>query len=319
MNYLITGGTGFLGSYIAKLLIEQGDTPVLFSRSTPSANSMSDVLTSEQIGKVRFARGDVKDLARLVHVCQDESIDIIIHPAALLQADCDENPVQAIQTNIVGTQNVFEAARICSIKRVVWASSNSSVGNPFELLGNDARPVPNDAPHNPMSLYGKIKDFDEYLGDYYSKRFDMEIIALRYVVIYGKGRRRGNANYIKNMLNDPALGKATKVRNGEDAPNFIYVEDAARAAILASVAPYVRGAYNIVGECISMPDLRDYVLELLPDAQIELLPGKEGIAWDFDTSVEREELGYVPEVGIKEGALITINDVRLENGLDPIG
>lgn len=316
MTFLITGGTGFLGTYVAKQLLEQGDKVVIMSRSAPRANSMSEVLTKEQIDQLTYAEGDVTDLARLIHICQENKVEMIIHPAGLLLADCNKNPLRAVQTNIIGTLNVFEAARICGMKRVVWASSNSAIGTaknlPYEFL-------PNDAPHNPVTIYGKIKDFNEFMGDFYYKKYGLETIGLRYVVIYGKGRRRGGANYIKYMLNDPALGIPSVVDAADDNPNFVYVEDAARATVLATKCEYKRNAYNITGEYINMMELRDYVLTLLPDAKIDMIPGEMDIAWKFDTTVEEEELGYKPSVGIREGALMTINDVRAGAGLPPVG
>ncbi len=315
MNYLITGGTGFLGTYVAKQLLERGDKVVCFSRSKPSANSMSEILSKEQIDALVYAEGDITDVISLVHVCQAEKIDVIFHPAGLLLADCNKNPIKGVQTNILGTLNVFEAAKICGIKRVVWASSNSAIGTashlPYEY-------VPNDAPHHPVTIYGKIKDLNEFMGEFYYQNYGLECIGLRYTVIYGKGRRRGGANYIKYTLNDPALGIPSVVDNATDTPNFVYVEDAARATILACDMPYKRAAYNVTGQFIPMMDLVDYVRKLIPDAQITTVPGEMDLAWKFDTTVEEEELGYKPSVDIYEGALITINDVREGAGLPPI-
>ena len=231
MKYLITGGTGFLGSYIAKQLLERGDEAVAFSRSTPSANSMSEILAPEQIERITFVQGDITDAVALIHACQDNQVDMIIHVGGLLLSACNENPRNAVQTNILGTLNCFEAARICGMKRVVWASSNSAVGTSSHLPYEYA---PNDAPHNPVTIYGKIKDFNEFMGDFYHENYGLEVIGLRYNVIYGKGRRRGGANYIKYALNDPALGIPSVVDNGDDTPNFVYVEDAARATLLAT-------------------------------------------------------------------------------------
>lgn len=93
MTFLITGGTGFLGTYVAKQLLEQGDKVVIMSRSAPRANSMSEVLTKEQIDQLTYAEGDVTDLARLIHICQENKVEMIIHPAGLLLADCNKNPL----------------------------------------------------------------------------------------------------------------------------------------------------------------------------------------------------------------------------------
>lgn len=315
MKYLITGGTGFLGSYVAKQLLEQGDGVVLYSRSAPKANSMGEVLSDEQISELVYEEGDLTDLCRLIHVCQDNGVDMIIHIAGMLLDACNRNPIKAVQTNILGTLNCFETARILGMKRVVWASSNSAVGTKKGL----PEIIPNDAPHSPTTIYGKTKDFNEFMSRYYHEAYGLEVIGLRYNVIYGKGRRRGGANYIKHMLNDPALGIPSVVDNADDTPNFVYVEDAARATILATKCPYRREAYNIGGEYMSMRDLRDYVLTILPDAQIELEAGDTDLAWKFDMSVEKEELGYEPQYGLKEGALLTINDVRAGAGLPPVG
>ena len=167
-------------------------------------------------------------------------------------------------------------------------------------------------------IYGKIKDLNEFMGEFYYQNYGLECIGLRYTVIYGKGRRRGGANYIKYTLNDPALGIPSVVDNATDTPNFVYVEDAARATILACDMPYKRAAYNVTGQFIPMMDLVDYVRKLIPDAQITTVPGEMDLAWKFDTTVEEEELGYKPSVDIYEGALITINDVREGAGLPPI-
>lgn len=319
MTYLITGGTGFLGSYITKQLLEQGENVVLMSRSAPKANSMSEILTPEQIAKAVYAQGDVQDLDRIIEICKENSVDIIIHPASLLLADCEKDPIAAVRINIIGTLNIFEAARACGIKRVVWASSNSAIGNAYNPDSvNKANAISPDAHHNPVTIYGKIKDYNEFMTKFYNERYGTEFIALRYNVLYGKGRRRGGANYIKSMLNDPALGIPSVCDYGDDSPNLCYIEDAARATVLACKAPYKRYVYNISGTPIALADLREYVLKLLPDAQIELRPGIMDLAWKYDTSLEEAELGYKPEVDILDGALLTINDVREFAGLPPV-
>lgn len=315
MNYLITGGTGFLGSYICKQLLDEGHKVVCYDYA-PSQNSIEQVLAPSELDEVTIVQGDVRDFIRLVHVCQDENINCIIHTAGLLLADSEKNIPAAVETNIMGTVNVFEAARICGIKRVVWSSSNSAFGSPDSF---PYKHLPNDAPHFPITIYGRFKDFNEFLGDFYYERYGLEAIALRYVVIYGKARMRGGANWINALLNDPALGIPSEVPCGDDSPNLLYVVDAARATVLASQSQSLnRRAYTITGECKSMAEIRDYVISLIPEAQIKLLPGNMGIVWNFETSVEEEELGYKPEFNVERGARETINLLREEVGLPPV-
>lgn len=318
-KYMVIGGTGFLGSYICKNLLDGGHSVVCYDY-TLDANSIQQVLSLEELERVELIRGDITDYIHLAYTCKEQQIERIILTAATLLTACEQNVPAAIKTNILGPVHVFEAARLCGIKRVVYASSDSSLGSRY-FFGDT--PVANDAIHNPNCLYGMTKYMDEFIGKFYNERYGMETVGLRYSTIYGMARMRGGANWIKALINDPTLGIPSEVPHGDSpAFNVIYVKDAARIAVLASQVPaeqLTRHAYAATGDVSSISEIKEYVMSLLPDAQIKVLPGDFDVApVRYDTSVEERDLGYTPEYTYKMGVLETMNNIRAQRGLPPV-
>jgi nucleoside-diphosphate-sugar epimerase len=316
MNYLITGGTGFIGSYISKMLLEEGHRVVCFDY-LPNANSIQQVLTESELENVKIVRGDIRNPLQLIHACQDEKIEIIIHEAGLLQADSDLHVPDTVDINIRGTVNVYEAARICGIKRVVVGSSSSAIGDPTGFY--HATLLPNDVPHHPISLYGQCKDTNEFIGNFYNEKYGMEIVALRYVVLYGNARMRGASNWVNDLFVNSALGDSVEIPFGDGEQNMLYIKDAARATVLASQAKNLtQNAYTITGETKTMVEMRDYILSLFPGAKIKLLPGKVGMPMNFNASAAQKDLGYKAEYDIERGSKEILNIVLKQRGMPEI-
>src|SRR3990172_5973116 len=145
MIYLITGGTGFIGSYVARRLLAEGHEGVAFDYQ-PAGTSVEQVLTPDELAHMQILQGDVTDLTHLLRVCEERRVERIIHLAYLLQSDSDANPLLAVKVNCEGTTNVLEVARQLAIPRVVWASSVSVFGRagdcPYQFL-------PHHSPHPP--------------------------------------------------------------------------------------------------------------------------------------------------------------------------
>ena len=130
---------------------------------------------------------------------------------------------------------------------------------------------------------------------------------------------RGAGQFATNLINRPAEGEKGVVEYGDTAPDWIYVEDAARATILASQCPNPQTRnFTIGGERKSICELRDYVKGLLPEADIELLPGVYPSAFHLDLSAAERELGYKCEYSVEEGIRTTINLLREKKGLPPV-
>lgn len=320
MKYLVIGGTGFLGAHICRQLMARGDEVICMgSRPITSASPVALLLTDEEMDKMTKVTADMSDYMQVVRVVKENAPDKIITTAAMLLDACEKDIPAAIRVNILGMINIFEAARLCGIKRVVYASSDSSMG-PVSLFGDT--PVGTDFQHQPNCLYGMTKFMDEFIGKMFNEKYGMETVGLRYTTIYGKARVRGGANWTKALINDVALGKDSKVPNGDTAPNVIYVKDAARVAILAADADaskLTRHAYAASGDVATVKEMREYVLTLISDVNIELLPGKVDCApIKYDTTIEERDLGYKFRYTYKDGIREAINEIREEAGMEPV-
>lgn len=316
MIYLITGGTGFIGSYVARRLLAEEHEVIAFDYQ-PAGTSVEQVLTPDELARMQILQGDVTDLDHLLRVCKERRVERIIHLAYLLQSDSDANPVLAVKVNCEGTTNVLEVARQLGIPRVVWASSVSVFGRagdyPYEFL-------PNDAPHHPLSVYGACKSLNEFLARHYFKRHGVDSVGLRFSLVYGVGRMRGGGQFATELINKPALGEKGVVANGDDLIDWLYVDDAARGVVLASQAPQTKSrAFTMRGDLRTVREAAEYMRRLIPDADIELLPGIMGFTWKFDTTQLEQELGFRAQWSMEAGIRETANILRRRAGLPLVG
>jgi UDP-glucose 4-epimerase len=243
--------------------------------------------------------------------------------AAIMLLEFNSNPLLGVKVNCEGTASVFESARFLGLKKVVWASSGSVFG-PAEKYPQEY--IPNDAPHYPQNIYGAAKSFDEFMAAYYSDRYGLDITALRFVMVYGAGQLRGRtAAIIRQLVCNPALGKPGKVpAAGDNVLGWTYVDDAARAMVLASkISQTKTKAFSVMGEIHTVQEIADYVRELIPEADITLLPLERSashtiMTCKYDTRLVEEELGYRSQWSMKRGIKETISIVRQEHGLAPL-
>jgi UDP-glucose 4-epimerase len=323
MTYLVTGGAGFIGSRIVRDLVREGESVVVYDWF-PERSGLERLLSEEEIkNNVKIVHGDVTNFSQLIRTLQENNVEKVIHMAALMLLEVNANPLLGVRVNCEGTVSVFEAARFLGLKKVVWPSSGSVFG-PAEKYPQEY--IPNDAPHYPQNIYGAAKSFDEFVAAYYSNRYSLDITALRFVMVYGAGQARGRtAAIIQQLVYNPALGKPGKVpAAGDNILGWTYVDDAARACVLASkVFQTKTKAYSVRGDIKTVQEMADSVKELIPDADITLLPLERSashtiMTCKYDTRLIEEELGYRPQWTVKQGIKETINTVRREHGLAPL-
>ena len=311
MSYLVTGGTGFIGAHIVRLLIQDGEKVVAYDMA-PDQNLLEKLMGKEKSDWVKVVQGDITDLAHLIRTCQESAVQKIIHTAALLGSASSANPLLAVRINCEGTVNVLETARILCLKRVVFASSVAVFGPPERY---EQEYIPNDAPHYPSGIYGACKSFNEACARHYFNEYGVDSIAIRFTGVYGEGQSRGLGGAIsEELFVKPVLGKPGKVPCGDDINNWLYVEDAARVMIMASKVDTTKTrAFTVDGDVRSFAEAAAYVKSLIPEADITLLPGRTGFASNFDTAPVREEIGYRPEWTIEKGMKKIIDYIQREN------
>src|SRR5258706_16254509 len=150
-TYFITGAQGCIGSWIVKALAERGDAPVVFDRSN-DRRRLEAIMQPQDIDRVRFVSGDITDISAVRSALESSGARRIIHLAGLQVPTCKADPVAGAFVNVIGTLNLFEAAKSLNAERVVYASS-AAVFGPDETEG----PIAEAAATPPSTHYGAFK------------------------------------------------------------------------------------------------------------------------------------------------------------------
>ena len=308
MSYLITGGSGCVGSYVIRDLLARGERIVNYDFNQQQ-HILRQVVPPEALTDLVSVTGDVTDLPHLARTVREHKVEAIVHLASLQIPASNANPPLAERINVGGLLNVLEAARLLDVRKVVWSSSVAVFGT-AEEYGNE--PVANGAHHRPQSVYGACKSLGEYLLNYYHDTYGLDVVGLRYTAIYGVGREAGRTSFTTEMIRKAAELAPYQVPFGDDKIDWQYVEDVSRVTIRAlEVGRTKTRVFNTRGEVRSVADGVGYLKKLEPRAELTLLPGRFGIAWEYDSEPARTELGFEPEFSMEQGIEKTLEYYRL--------
>ena len=295
MKTLVTGGAGFIGSNIVKLLVEEEhDVSVLDNLS------IGYRINLDPFPSVNLIEGDVRDadtVAKAVEGCE-----FIFHLAASVGNTRSINdPIHDAQVNVIGTINILEAARKAGVRKIVFSSSAGIFGELIQM------PIKEDHPVEPDSPYGASKLAAEKLCLAYAKLYDIDAVCLRYFNVYGVNQRfdtYGNVIpiFAHQMINNEVL---TIFGDGNQTRDFVEVRDVAQANYKAALAEGLSGAFNIASATrITV----NHLVELLRDASgitptVKHGPVRPGDVRDSlaDISYAQESFGYKPEVTLEDG------------------
>jgi UDP-glucose 4-epimerase len=314
---LVTGGTGFIGSYVVKDLLEQGHDAVAYDIST-------DTEILEQLGvaeETEVRRGDLADPTDVIRAVKETGSTRIIHLAALLTTTARDNPRGAADVNIMGTNNVFEAARTLDdqVERVSWASSAAVYAPPHNY---DAEWVDEEELVYPDTLYGATKEYNEHQARVYHEDYGLDHVGLRPTVAYGPYRETGGSAFLANIIEKPALGEPYSVEYGDQAIDWQHVEDIAQAFRRGAFAPeedLTQRIYNVRGVLATVREAAETVEGIMPDADISVSDEGE-LPWtqNLDMTKAREDLGYEVQYDLESGFRSYINVLRNDAGLDQV-
>jgi UDP-glucose 4-epimerase len=309
MATLITGGTGMVGSYVARLMISRGETPVLLDRS-PDEKQTRDIRQQAKI-----IRGDILDLLGLVKIIKKENIDRIVHTAGALAAAATEDPVTAIKVNVEGGANILEAAKLMGVRRVVFTSTRLV----YDCTRIPENPIDEDYTKLTNGLYGvyaSTKLACEHLGQNYSELYGVEFAAVRFARVFGPGYWNAEstpntgARTLKDLIEKTMVGQPVTIRRPKSvSDDWLYVKDAAQAVDLACNAPRLNHhAYNIgPGRMYEFDEVLRIVKKHLPELRVTVLendtpPDSAGTRqppmptpMEMDISRARKDLGYEPQ------------------------
>jgi UDP-glucose 4-epimerase len=293
MRVLVTGGAGFIGSYLIPKLLERGDEVTVFDLA---AEPTALTPFKNRIGYVRGDLGSPPDLYRAMLSCRPEGV---FHLGAILAGPCDENPVRGYQVNFGSTQTLLDAAAALKARKFFMVSSIS-------VYGRDAsEPVRDDAAKNPELIYGQTKLASEHLLNWYARTHGIDTCALRFTWVFGPGRTTGiTALYSSLILDAIARGEAITVPNPDERGDWLYVKDAVKAILLIWDQPSLRQrVYNIAGGVHSIREVVAIAQRLRPGAHVALQEGGRTLSpypVAYDDRRAREDMGWQPDYTIEE-------------------
>jgi UDP-glucose 4-epimerase len=322
LNVLVTGGFGSIGAWVTRRIVELGLRPVVFSPRR-TLGFLTDIAN-----ELDFAPGDVSDLPQLLHAVKQYHINRIVHLAALIVPDSQANPPRAVDVNVGGTLNVFEAARLFDIERVVFTSTKGIFGS---FTGEHAfptyKPVQEDHPPRPNLVYESTKLLCEQLAANYRRQWGVNTIVLRFCQLYGPGRvtRHGHVAIQSRLVENAMAGQASRVaKGGDERDDLLYVRDVAHAIVLAATVDGLRdNVFNVSsGRGETLSEFAGAVRTVLPGADVDVGPGLDyfgvGINYYciFDTTRAREQLGFKPQYDLVEGVRDYVQSMR-RFGIEP--
>jgi nucleoside-diphosphate-sugar epimerase len=259
-KFYVTGGTGCIGSWVVKNLIDRGlSTSVLTFGD--SCHRLQLIMDDEDFEKINYYDGDITDYSSVINSIKDSGATKIIHLAALQLPFCKANPQQGADVNVTGTINIFEAAKAIGIDRIIYASSTAVYG-PRDLYPEGQQPQ--DAKLHPISLYGVYKQANEWFGGIYSSESNISSIGLRPYTVYGPGRDQGMTSTPTKAILAALVGEPYEISFGGEY-QFQYADDVAKIFIQAAESCFVGSkVFNIGGEVCSTQDVIDAITEIIP-------------------------------------------------------
>jgi nucleoside-diphosphate-sugar epimerase len=299
-------GAGLIGSQVARILTERGETPVLMDVAAQK-DAMGQIV---DLAKVTLVAGDVLRPLSIVEALKSHGISKIAHTAAnpLLTLGAQREPYSAINLNIMGTVNVLEAARILGIKRVVVSSS--SVLNHYLAGGEDGGSYGKEESFpRPTTFYSATKQAVESLGLNYAKWCGIAFAGLRYGAAFGPWSGAGGggpSNVMREAIRNALAGKEALLPPG--AMEWVYSKDAARATVMALDAKDLgTRIFNVTMGAVSTPaETAEALRAVVPGAKVKFeAPASTAISLanrseHADLSRAKKYLGYEPAFPLRE-------------------
>lgn len=258
-RWLITGALGCVGAWCCRQLVREGHTVLGLDLGSDQTRAEL-VLTADELAGVEFVKGDITDLASLEQLMAARQATHVVHLAAMLWPLAAADPPLGALVNVVGTINVFEAARRCGLAGVSYASSAAVYDR------SDGVHVAEDADGHPVSHYGVHKQANEGAARVYWQDGGLPSVGLRPHVVYGPGRDHGLTAGPTLAMRAAARGEPYEISFGGRA-QFQYAADVAEqfigAARTASADALVR---NVGGPSEHVSDVVASIEEVLPEA-----------------------------------------------------
>jgi nucleoside-diphosphate-sugar epimerase len=316
-TFLVTGAHGFIGAWVVKRLLGGGARVVIFDRDA-DPRRLRLIMSEEEVARAAVVTGDITESAALPPLVEEFGVEHVIHLAGLQVPTCRAEPRLGALVNVVGTVNVFEAARLSgrSVKKIVYASSAAVFGT-----SEDGRAVSERDEPQPSTHYGVFKRANEGNARVYYLDHGLSSVGLRPLTVYGVGRDTGMTADPTKAMKAAVVGRPFHIRFG-GRTDFQYVSDTADAFIRAAVSG-LEGAhvFNLHGETVRVADVLAEIERVRPSARGRITIDETPLAIpsEFDDTAIRAALGPLPSTPLADGVRETMerfDELRREGRLD---
>ncbi len=306
MRILVTGGAGFIGSHIV-------DQCVVADHEVAVVDSLWEEGGGKELNlnpKARFFRADITNETELTRIFDEVKPELVSHQAAQHSvAVSTKNPQLDARVNVLGLLNVLTNCVRVGVRKITFASSGATYGTPARL------PIDEETPQHPESPYGITKMATEHYLRYWQEAYGLTYTALRYGNVYGPRQDpNGEAGVVAIFAKRFLAHEPIRIDwDGEQRKDYVFVEDVARANVIA----LERGDNNIfcigTGRAVSVNEIYNILTEITGyKPEITRAPKRPGdiyLAY-FDSSKAKRILGWEPSVTFEEGTKATVDFFR---------
>lgn len=305
MRILVTGTAGFIGSYVAHALLDDGHEVIgLDNFNSYYSVELKEARHARLEKRQGYAgiRGELADSKLLSSTFKQHAVDRVCHLAAQAGVRYSlQNPAAYEESNLAGYLNILECCRQHNVPRLVYASSSSVYGGNEKVPFSESDPV-----DHPISLYAATKKANELMAHAYTHLYGFQTIGLRFFTVYGPWGRPDMAYW---LFTDAMLrGNPIRVFNhGDMKRDFTYIDDVVQG-VKASLVSDGLDQYEIFNLGNNQPELLMDMIRYLGEAldiepQMEMLPMQPGDVPITYADIDRaaDKLGYRPHTGLREG------------------
>ncbi len=300
MKVLVTGGAGFIGSHVVDTLIDAGHEVAIVDNLWERGGGRMENVNPAAV----FYKVDVRDKS-LADVFEAEQPDVVCHLAAQHSVKLSgDDPAHDARVNIVGLINLLQCCTRFGTRKIVFTSSGAIYGTVAQM------PIDEETPKNPQSPYGITKMASEYYLRFWKDTYGLDFTALRLGNVYGPRQDpTGEAGVIAIFAGQIIAGKPVRIDwDGEQQKDYVFVQDVARANLLALDRGGGEAFCIATGKGVSVNALYQKLTALI-GKQVEAIhtprrPGDIYLSY-FDCRKAQEQLGWLPQVDLDEGLRLT--------------